>query len=173
MDAITREVSIYLRSRQIEAGQTAMFEGVIEEFEDEVDFSNIFNDGDAPEETIEMRATGTLTEKEGRIELSYDETELTGMEGSTTVLSFQKGVPGVLTMIRYGAVSTALIFEEGKRHICAYDTKIMPFEICIHTKRVHNHLTMDGGSVELDYLVEIHGAKAERTLFSLEVAPIG
>lgn len=170
MASVTKSVSVHLRSRQIEAGQTEMFRNIIEDFGDDVDFSNIFKDLSDDSETIEMRSSATLAEKDGRIELAYDETELTGMDGSTTVLSFEKDAPGVMTMLRYGAVSTALVFEEGKRHICAYETPYMPFEICIQTKTVRNRLTMDGGTVELDYLVEIHGAKAERTLFSLEVS---
>ena len=170
MASITKTVSVHLRSRQIEAGQTEMFKNIIEDFGEDVDFSNIFKDLTDESETVEMRTAATLTEKDGRIELAYDETELTGMEGSTTVLSFEESAPGVLTMLRYGAVSTALVFEEGKRHICAYETPYMPFEICIQTKTVRNRMTMDGGTVELDYLVEIHGAKAERTIFSLEAS---
>lgn len=169
MDENCREVSIHLRSRQIDAGKTEMFRGIIEEFGEDVDFSNIFKNAEEPEEVLEIRSSGTLKRKNGRIVLSYEETELTGMEGATTTVSFAERDPSVITMLRYGTVSTALVFEEGKRHICAYDTHIMPFEICIQARRVRNGLTMDGGTMELDYLVEIRGAKAERTVFSLSV----
>ncbi len=162
-----KTVAIHLLSRQIDAGQTEMFRDIIDDFGDTVDFSNIFDMEKHGEDMMEMRTTGTLTEKDGRVELSYDETELTGMEGSTTTLSFSLDQPQMLTMLRYGAVSTALVFEEGKRHICAYETKYMPFEICVHTRTVYNTITMDGGRADLDYIVEIHGAKAERTIFSL------
>lgn len=164
-----REVSIHLRSRQIDAGKTEMFSGIIEEFGESVDFSNIFKDAECAEDVLEIRSTGTLTRKNGRLILSYEETELTGMEGATTTVSFAERDPSVITMLRYGSVSTALVFEEGKRHICAYDTHIMPFEICIQARTVRNHLTFEGGTLDLDYLVEIRGAKAERTAFSMTV----
>ena len=110
-------------------------------------------------------------DEDGRISLSYDETELTGMEGSTTTVTFAEDDPGTVTMLRFGSVTTTLVFEQERRHICVYETPIMPFEICIYARRVQNDLTMDGGSMLLDYLIEIHGAKAERTLFELHVVP--
>ena len=169
MAEMKKEVSIRLWSKQYEAANTELFANVIETFGDDVDFSSMFKNEDEGETLLEMRSYGTLTKKDGRISLFYDETELTGMEGSTTTVSFAEDSPDVVTMLRYGSVSTALVFEQGKRHICAYETRVMPFEICIQTRTVKNGLTMDGGRIDLDYLVEIHGAKAERTIFSLEV----
>ncbi len=164
----TRPVSIAIISKQTEAGNAEMFQDIIDTFEDEVDLSGMF-ENEATDETIEIRSQGTLTYENGRLTVSYDETELTGMEGATTTVFFDTGNPGVVTMLRYGSVSTALVFEKGKRHICAYNTPYMPFEICIFTRKIENTLTVDGGSIDLDYLIEIHGAKAERTLFSLRV----
>ena len=71
-------------------------------------------------------------------------------------------------MIREGVVSTALVFETGKRHHCVYQTPFMPFEVCVYTKKVENHI-VDGGYLELDYMIEIRGARAERTQFRMEL----
>ena len=71
-------------------------------------------------------------------------------------------------MIREGAVSTALVFEAGKRHHSVYNTPFMPFTVCVHTLTVSNRLE-DDGVIELDYIVEIRGAQAERTKFKLEL----
>jgi hypothetical protein len=64
-----------------------------------------------------------------------------------------------------------MYFEEGKRHICVYNTGIMPFEICIYSKTVDNQL-MTNGYLELVYLVEIKGACAQKTVFKMEVERI-
>ena len=169
MNEMKRPVSIHLRSVQQEASNTELFRGIIEAFGDEMELTA------APEEEdtlLEIRTQGTLTRSEdGRITLSYDETELTGMEGSTTSVCFSEQEPQTVTMLRYGSVTTTLVFEQERRHICVYETPIMPFEICIYARRVQNDLTMDGGDMILDYLIEIHGAKAERTLFELHVVP--
>jgi hypothetical protein len=59
-----------------------------------------------------------------------------------------------------------MYFEEGKRHICVYDTGIMPFEICIFSRTVDNQL-MSSGTLNLVYLVEIKGACAQKTVFKV------
>ena len=119
-------------------------------------------------EVIEINTVGHRTEEDGRIEFSYDETEVTGMEGSMTAISYVKSQPGVLSMIRKGMVSTVLVFEAGKRHHCVYNTPYMPFEVCVHTLKVENYFE-ETGVLELDYVIEIRGAKAERTKFQMEI----
>ena len=98
----------------------------------------------------------------------YEESELTGMEGSTTQVSFERSCPELITMMRHGTINTILVFEKGKRHICTYQTQYMPFEICVNTKDVQNNL-LESGKIDLDYIVEIRGAQAERTRFCIEI----
>ena len=119
-------------------------------------------------ETIHINTLGTKNVENGRVEISYEETEATGMDGSTTAVTYMLDQPGVVSMIREGAVSTALVFEAGKRHHCMYRTPIMPFEICVHTLKVENRLG-ESGTLMLDYVIEIRGARAERTKFYMEV----
>ena len=117
-------------------------------------------------EKIEIATDGTFTYGDGRIELAYDETELTGMEGSTTAISFSEKAPELITMVREGTVSTALVFEPNKRHHCVYKTPYMPFEVCVRTLKVDNKLESEN-KLFIDYIIEIRGAKAERTKFEL------
>lgn len=119
-------------------------------------------------EMIEINSLGQLTTQAGRTQIAYEETEVTGMEGATTAVSFLTDQPGVVSMIREGAVSTVLVFEAGKRHHCVYKTPFMPFEVCVHTLKVENRL-LDTGYLTLDYIIEIRGARAERTKFRMEL----
>ncbi len=129
----------------------------------------MMEDGGAPEpQTIDINTVGKRERSEGRLKISYEETEATGMDGSVTAITFLTDQPEVVSMIREGAVSTALVFEEGKRHHCLYQTPFMPFEICVRTIKVENRL-MENGYLALDYVIEIRGAKAERTKFRMEV----
>ena len=123
---------------------------------------------DTEPEVIEINTLGMMEEEEGRVEISYEETQATGMEGSSTAVSYLPDEPGVVSMIREGVVSTALVFETGKRHHCVYQTPFMPFEVCVYTKKVENRLA-DEGYLELDYMIEIRGARAERTQFRMEL----
>ena len=138
----------------------------IDEFEDEE--LPIEEEENEPEGPIEMFSEGELYITDDRVIIAYDESELTGMEGSSTQVRFEKNAPELITMMRSGNVSTILVFEEGKRHICTYQTPYMPFEICVYTKKVKNNL-LESGVIDLDYIVEIRGAQAERTQFKIEI----
>ena len=116
---------------------------------------------------MEMNSVGRYSDDGQRIAISYEESEATGMVGSTTTLSFLKSNPEIVTMSRDGAVSATLVFEEVKRHHCIYKTPFMPFEVCVHTTKVLNNISL--GNLELDYIVEIRGAKAERTKFKMQI----
>jgi len=132
-----------------------------------------FDDEKEPEENdaIEIHTEGRLRTTADRFSLSYVESELTGMEGSTTTLSFSKANPNLLSMTRTGEVNTALIFEPEKRHICIYNTPFMPFELCVRTLSMDNRLESDG-ELELDYIIEIRGATAEHNTLSMKIFEI-
>lgn len=137
----------------------------VDEFEDE---EELISETEEVEGPIEMFSEGELYITDDRVIIAYDESELTGMEGSHTQVRFERNAPELVTMMRSGSVNTILVFEEGKRHICTYQTPYMPFEICVFTKQVKNDL-LENGVIELDYIVEIRGAQAERTQFKIEI----
>ena len=161
-----KEIKIKIISKQYELSKVLMeklFDGLDYEEEDE-DTREQTAEGE--EDVLELTAEGYLSDNDGRIEITYDESELTGMEGATTKLSFDKSAPELITMLRGGSVTTAMVFEAGIRHICVYETPIMPFELCIHTLKIKNEL-LTRGMIYLDYIVEFKGAQAERTKFTL------
>lgn len=135
----------------------------LEDFEDE-EFASL---GEMPEPT-EIWMEGRMVIGKGRVELVYEESELSGMEGSVTSIGFDRAVPGLISMMRSGMIRTALVFEENKRHICVYRTPFSAFEVCTIARRVKNHLLTEG-LIELDYLIEVHGAQAERCYMTISV----
>ena len=136
---------------------------------DDIDFDDIPISDESPEpEILDINTLGAYTDDGERISISYNESEATGMEGSTTTVTFLKADPTIVSMIREGLVSTTLVFESGKRHHCLYKTPFMPFEVCVRTIKVSNSL-LGIGTLTLDYVVEIRGAKAERTKFSMQI----
>ena len=136
---------------------------------DDIDFDDLPISEESPEpEILDINTLGTYTDDGERISISYNESEATGMEGSTTTVTFLKADPTIVSMIRQGLVSTTLVFESEKRHHCLYKTPFMPFEICVRTIKVSNFL-LGIGTLSIDYVVEIRGAKAERTKFSMQI----
>lgn len=127
---------------------------------------------DESENRIDVVTEGLIRRRDGRIEIEYFETELTGMNGACTCISFDEQNPELVTMIRTGSVATALVFEEGKRHVCAYNTEEAAFEICVNTSRVDNRMTERGGEILLDYCIEFRGASTEHTFIQIKAVPV-
>ena len=158
-----KEVRIKINSELYEV-EAALFS---DESEPEEFFENSEQETVEPD-IMEINSLGELCDDGERVSVSYEETEATGMDGSKTSVTFLKKDPMVVTMMRDGVVSATLVFEEGKRHHCIYKTPFMPFEVCVHTKKVVNRM-LENGYIELDYIVEIRGAKAERTKFKMQL----
>ena len=117
--------------------------------------------GEVNHDHTEVTTEAELVRDGKKTVIRYAESELSGMEGATTEISFEDAAPEVILMDRGGDYMTTFVFESAKRHICVYNTPIMTFEMGVHTKEVKNRLFEDGFIV-LDYVLEIRGAGAER-----------
>ena len=126
----------------------------------------------AEPEQFELSTEGKLFVSDGRLTIEYEESALTGMEGSKTCISFEIAHPGLVTMLRTGSVETVLVFEEGIRHNCTYNAEPMAFEVCVYTEKVVNLMTEAGGELFLSYSIEFRGAAAEMTSMKIRTVPI-
>lgn len=160
--SLSEEIRIKIKSELYEV-EASMFSD-----DEDIDFFEARTSEEPEADILEINSVGIMSDDGERIFISYNETEATGMDGSTTSISFLKSTPEIVTMTRDGAVSATLVFEDGKRHHCIYKTPFMPFEVCVKTKDVVNNI-ISKGELELDYIVEIRGAKAERTKFKMQL----
>lgn len=159
------KAKIKITTSQTEYRGKSIFERACEELLIKETFDSF--DGD---DTVETTLYGEITTRGSTFSIKYEE-ESEGMGGVYTELSFDMAKPKELSIARSGALQSCMYFEEGKRHICVYDTGIMPFEICIFSRTVDNQL-MSNGTLSLVYLVEIKGACAQKTVFKMEVEKI-
>ena len=102
------------------------------------------------------------------VAVTYDETELTGMAGARSTVTYRTADRGLVSMIRSGLVSTAMTFKAHHRAICTYETPYMLFSIGIHALTVDNRLDTEG-LLKLDYIIEIKGARAERCEMEMKI----
>lgn len=125
----------------------------------------------AEPDKVELVTEGTMRESGGRIEISYDESELSGLEGSKTLLIFDTAEPDTLTMIRRGTVHVTMVFSPGLRHICKYDNPVFPFELTLMTHSLSNNL-LDNGSLKIDYSTELAGSSRARTRLKITLRDV-
>ena len=63
---------------------------------------------DNTDDTFELSSEGVLYIDDGRVTVEYNETELTGMAGAKTKVSFTRDNPALVTMMREGTVETVM-----------------------------------------------------------------
>ena len=120
----------------------------------------------SPEE-MELVTAGTLKrDGAGGYTVSYQETELTGLEGTTTRLYIRDGQ---VTLLREGSINSQMVFEEGRRHLSMYETPYGALSIGVNTKRMRSTLGEAGGDLEIDYAIEIDNLIAGQNLFRMNV----
>lgn len=153
---------IKLTTIQTDYNGKSIFERVADELLINETFSELDESG-----KIESILYAEIKESERDCTVTYEEMS-EGMDGVNTEIKFKKDVPQEISISRTGALEAFMYFEEGKRHICVYNTGIMPFEICIYSKRVDNRLLSDG-VLEIEYIIEIKGACAQKTVFKMEI----
>lgn len=106
---------------------------------------------------IEMVTEGKRYEKNGATYLVYEETSLSGMEGSTTTLKIE-GEERV-SMKRFGSASSLMVFEKGKRHSTDYQTPFGNFRMEIKTTELKVDVAPGRrqGAIQIAYEMHIVG----------------
>lgn len=117
-------------------------------------------------DNIELVTEGKLEDAEGALRLSYQESELTGMEGTTTVFHVE---PERVTLLRMGNVSSEMVFEEGRRHMSLYSTPYGSMEVGILARKLRSTLDQNGGKLEINYDIEINHTLAGQSLLRIDV----
>ena len=109
---------------------------------------------------------GTLELTEEGLRLSYEESALTGMEGTTT--TFEVKGPQVI-LRRSGAVNSQMVFEEGRQHTSLYETPFGELTVDIQTSRLRHTLSERGGLMEIRYSIAVEHTVTGRNCFKRRV----
>ncbi len=127
---------------------------------------------DSDTDTIELVTVATMDfDADGRCTIAYRESELSGMEGTITKLTFLSDDRSILSVIREGAVNSTLVLEAGKIHTGLYQTPVMPLEIATRTYRLDNTVTPAGGTIHAEYALRIGTVTATRMRMTAVVQP--
>lgn len=74
-----------------------------------------------------------------------------------------------LTLMRKGGDSTRLILENGKRHLCQYDTGYGCLTVGIFTSQLDSNLDDKGGSLKVRYTLDINSVLSSMNELSITV----
>ena len=119
------------------------------------------------DDTIELVTEGCLEpDGDDGYTLSYQESELTGLEGTLTTFQIE---PERITLMRVGEFNSQMVFQEGRRHMSMYNTPYGAMTIGVNTRHLLSELTDRGGEIEIDYAIEIDHSVAGRNTFQINV----
>ena len=119
-------------------------------------------------DTTEFMTEGTLSTTNYGYLLEYDESELTGMEGTHTAFQIR---PKSVALVRTGAFKSQMIFEDGKKHYSLYKTPYGPLTLDIITSYLHTDFTENSGAMEIRYAIEIDHQVTGESCFKVKVRP--
>ena len=121
---------------------------------------------DQDPEVIELVTEGVLEHRDGGWDLSYEESDLTGLQGVTTTFRIE---PGKIVLSRTGKLNSQMVFQEGVTHDSLYQMEFGALMLTVRGKRVWYDLTEDGGTVDLLYGIEIEQTAAGEIDYHLEI----
>ena len=121
---------------------------------------------DQEPEVIELVTEGVMEEYDGGWDLSYEESDLTGLQGVTTTFRIQ---PGKIVLTRTGRLNSQMVFREGVSHDSLYQMDFGALMLTVCATRVEYNLTDDGGTVDLAYNIEIEQTSAGTIDYHLEI----
>ena len=122
-------------------------------------------DGAEPDST-ELTTEGLLCMTAEGFLLSYEESELTGMAGTTTAFEVQ-GERVILS--RSGRVSSQMVFEEGKKNASLYETPYGVMSMDILTRELRHDMTEEGGTLDICYGITIQRSMCGQNRFHITV----
>ena len=122
-------------------------------------------DGQEPE-VIELVTEGAMEFTDGGWNISYEETELTGMEGVTTTFRVE---PGKVTLRRTGKLRSEMVFQEGVRHESLYQLDFGALLMTVTARQVFFDIVPDGGVIDLSYSVDIENSAAGLVDYHLDI----
>ena len=121
---------------------------------------------DQEPEVIELLTDGTMEFRNGGWDISYQETELTGMAGVTTVFRVE---PGKVTLERKGALKSQMIFQENVVHESLYQMPFGALMLSVKATSVFFDILPDGGVIDLSYNIEIENTQAGVIDYHLDI----
>ena len=122
------------------------------------------------DEVMEFVTEGTYSKNGGAYCVEYNESELTGLDGTRTRIMF---MPDEVSIVRSGKNNSQLHFETGKKHVTMYETEFGTLSMGVISNNVNVKLDDSGGEVNFDYSLEINDMQTSENNFYMKIWEAG
>ncbi|HEX9025940.1 MAG TPA: DUF1934 domain-containing protein [Clostridium sp.] len=118
------------------------------------------------EDMIGVVTPGDFYKIEDGFKAEYNETEISGMEGTKTTIIIRKNS---FDLIREGTTETKMEFENNKRTVSLYKTPYGVLDVKIDTKKLDINVNEDGGTINATYLLVIGDQTTLKTQLTIDI----
>lgn len=118
------------------------------------------------DEVMEVVTPGKFHLGESEFKAVYEESEISGMDGTTTTLVIKDDV---LVLEREGSTSTRMEFKKGEDVISLYNTPYGMMNINISTKELDIDMDEDGGVIYTKYVLGLEGQPGITTELKVKI----
>ena len=109
--------------------------------------------GDTENENIELTTAGEFEYENELYYIDYDESEATGLDGCHT--NIEIGMDYV-SLQRTGAITTDMLYIEGKKTYSMYNTPFGQMMVGIYTKKLNIDVDDKGGNISIEYSLDLN-----------------
>lgn len=118
------------------------------------------------EDMISVVTPGDFYEIEDGFKVEYNETKISGMEGTKTTIIIRKNS---FDLIREGTTETKMEFENNQRTVALYKTPYGVLDVKINTKKLDIDIKENGGTINTMYILEIGDQTALKTNLTIDI----
>ena len=115
----------------------------------------------------EFMTVGTMEERETGFAISYEESELTGLSGTTTTFLMEKDR---IVLKREGALQSEMIFAINQEHRSLYDMGMGALLITVRTMALVQAIDSSGGFADVIYDVIIEDSVMGQVRYHMDIA---
>ncbi|KEH97650.1 DUF1934 domain-containing protein [Clostridium massiliodielmoense] len=115
---------------------------------------------------IEVMTKGKLYKKNDLYYAVYEETEISGMKGTTTTLKIGSDK---FSLVRMGTTNAKINFEKDNKDLSLYNTPYGVLELVVDTKKLNIDVNENGGSILVRYNMALTGHKPIKTSLSIDI----
>jgi uncharacterized beta-barrel protein YwiB (DUF1934 family) len=118
------------------------------------------------EDIIEVVTPGDFYKKDNFYYAKYNETEISGMEGTETTFKMNDDS---FSLMRIGTTNANMDFGKNKNNLTVYDTPYGAMELRIQTNKLEIDVNEGGGNILIDYNLSISGQSYQNTKLKINI----
>lgn len=123
---------------------------------------------DQQPDVIELVTEGIMELVGDGWNISYEESDLTGLGGVTTTFQVE---PDKIALSRTGKLNSQMVFQEGTTHESLYQADFGALMISVTATKISSDITPEGGVIDLVYRIEIEQSAMGTVDYHLDIKP--